>query len=341
MIHPGPQNSLTDVAGLLVGNAEDQVAWSGVTVVLPETPVLAAVDVRGGSPYTVNTETFDPATMVKVLNGLVLSGGSAFGLEAVGGLTNWLAVRGRGLFDGVVCIPTVAGAILYDLPNGGNKAWGETPPYRALAMAAAEAASTRFALGNVGAGFGAIAGQIKGGLGTASAFDPATGITVAALAAVNPVGSVTMPDSPTMWAWHLEQAGELGHQPPPTVATGHRLETKQNVAGNTTIGVIATDANLDQGQLRRLAVMAQDGYAYAIRPIHTPLDGDTVFAVTTAARPLPVQADALTRLGAIAADVMARAVSRGVYEAADLGQIRCYRSVHGAALGQPAATGMI
>ena len=330
MITPGPRNSLTDIAGLAVGNAQDLRAWSGVTVLLPDRPVLAAVDVRGGSPFTVNTATFDPSNIVKALHGLVLSGGSAFGLDAAGGLTSWLAVRGRGaLLDGC-CIPTVSGAILYDLANGGDKAWGETPPYRALAIQAAEVAGPEFALGNAGAGFGAIAGQIKGGLGSASAVDPTTGVTVAALVAVNPVGSVTMPGSSTMWAWHLEQAGELGCQMPPTMATGHRLETKDGLADNTTIGVIATDCALDQGQLQRLAVMAQDGYAYAIRPIHTHLDGDVVFALTTAAQPLPQAADTLVRLGAIAADVMARAVSRGVYAAEDLGAYPSYRSAFAA-----------
>jgi len=331
MIAPGPRNSLTDIAGLHVGNAEDPQAWSGVTVVLPERPVLAAVDVRGGSPFTVNTATLDPSSIVKALHGLVLSGGSAFGLEATGGLTSWLSMRGRGAPIAGCCIPTVAGAIIYDLANGGNKAWGEMPPYRQLARSAAEAAGPDFALGNAGAGFGAVAGRIKGGLGTASAVDAATGVTVAALVAVNPVGSVTMPGGPTMWAWHLEQAGELGGQTPPTVATGHQLETKDAIADNTTIGVIATDAALDQGQLRRLAVMAQDGYAYAIRPIHTHLDGDVVFALTTAPAPIPQTAEFLVKLGALAADVMARAVSRGVYLAEDLGAYRSYRSLFGPA----------
>ena len=210
MTSPGPRNSLTDIAGLAVGSAHDPRAWSGVTVVLPDRPVLAAVDVRGGSPFTVNTAAFDSSNIVKALYGLVLSGGSAFGLEAAGGLTSWLAVRGRGILLDGCCIPTVSGAILYDLANGGDKAWAETPPYRALAMQAAEVAGLDFALGNAGAGFGAVAGQIKGGLGTASAIDPTTGVTIAALVAVNPVGSVTMPGSSTMWAWHLEQAGELG-----------------------------------------------------------------------------------------------------------------------------------
>ena len=327
MIVPGPRNSLTDIAGLAVGNAEDHAAWSGVTVILPERPVLAAVDVRGGSPFTVNTATFDPSNIVKALDGLVLSGGSAFGLDAAGGLTSWLAVRGRGTMLDGCCIPTVSGAIIYDLANGGSKAWGETPPYRALAVRAAEQAGPEFALGNAGAGYGAVAGRIKGGLGSASAVDPITGATMAALVAVNPVGSVTMPGSRTMWAWHLEQAGELGSQSPPTAATGHQLETKEGIADSTTIGLIATDAALDQGQLARLAVMAQDGYAYAIRPIHTHLDGDVVFALTTAASPLPQTPGTLVRLGAIAADVMARAVCRGVYLADDLGAYRSYRSI--------------
>ena len=329
MILPGPRNSLTDVAGLAVGNAEDSDARSGVTVVLPDRPVLAAVDVRGGSPFTVNTATLDSSSIVKELHGLVLSGGSAFGLEAVGGLTAWLSTRGRGTRLAGSCIPTVAGAILYDLANGGDKEWGELPPYRALAGTAAAQAGAEFALGNAGAGLGALAGRIKGGLGTASAVDPETGATIAALVAVNPVGSVTMPGSRTMWAWHLEQAGELGGQIPPSVATGHALETKDGVADNTTIGVIATDAALDQGQLRRLAVMAQDGYAYAIRPIHTHLDGDVVFALSTAPIPQPQSAENLVRLGAIAADVMARAVCRGVYLAEDLGPFASYRSRHG------------
>ena len=154
-------------------------------------------------------------------------------------------------------------------------------------------------------------------------------MTVAALVAANPVGSVTMPGSSTRWAWHLEQVGELGGQALPTAATGQRLELKEGGGDNTTIGVIATDAALDQGQLLRLAVMAQDGYAYAIRPIHTHLDGDVVFAVSTAPIPQPQSAENLVRLGAIAADVMARAVCRGVYLAEDLGPFASYRSRHG------------
>jgi L-aminopeptidase/D-esterase-like protein len=327
VILPGPRNSLADVAGILVGSAGDARARTGVTVVLPERAALAAADVRGGAPGTINTEALQPGGLIRELHGIVLSGGSVFGLEAATGLMAWLAARGRGFTGWGPCIPCVAGAILFDLVNGGDKGWGDRAPYRRLAQEAAESASADVALGNVGAGLGAVAGPLKGGLGTASAVDGTTGITVGALVAVNAVGSVTMPDSPTMWAWHLEQAGELGGQEPPARATGHAFTTKRGLGMNTTIGVVATDAVLDQPQLQRLAVMGQDGYAYAIRPIHTPFDGDAVFALATGTRPLPDRQDALLRLGAIAADVVARAVMRGVHAAGTLGDLRGYREV--------------
>lgn len=327
MIRPGPRNSLTDIAGLKVGNAEDLAVRTGVTVVIPDEAVLAAVDVRGGAPGTINATALAPGGLIRELHGLVLSGGSAFGLEAATGLMSWLAARNRGFAAWGPCIPVVAGAILFDMVNGGDKNWGDLPPYRRLAQQAADRAGLEVGLGNAGAGLGAVAGALKGGLGSASAYDAATGITVAALVAVNAVGSVTMPGSPTMWAWHLEQAGELGGQTPPRAPTGHAFETKRGIGMNTTIGVIATDAVLEQNQLLRLAMMGQDGYAYAIRPIHTPFDGDTVFALATGRRALPDRPDALVRLGTIAADVMARAVMRGVYEAADLDPVRSYRTV--------------
>ncbi len=325
MIRPGPRNSLTDVAGLLVGNAEDHGARTGVTVVLAEQSVMAAADVRGGAPGTINTDALRHGGLIQKVDGVVLSGGSVFGLEAATGLIGWLAARGRGFAGWGPCLPIVTGAILFDLINGGDKAWGGQPPYRDLAHAAAESAGVRVALGNAGAGLGALAGTLKGGLGTASAADASTGITVAALVAVNSVGSVTMPGSDTMWAWHLEQAGELGGQGAPRVGTGHAFETKRGIGMNTTIGVVATDAALDHGAAQRLAAMAQGGYAYAIRPIHTPFDGDTVFALATGAVLLPDRPDALVRLGTIAADVVARAVMRGVYEAESLGEFVGYR----------------
>jgi L-aminopeptidase/D-esterase-like protein len=325
MIRPGRRNGLGDVAGLLVGNAQDDAARTGVTVVLADRPAQAAVDVRGGAPGTINTDILRPGGLISKVDAVVLSGGSVFGLEAAAGLTAWLAERGRGFLEWGPCLPIVSGAILFDLLNGGDKAWGGSPPYRTLAQRAADGASAETALGNAGAGLGAVAGAVKGGLGTASAVDATTGITVAALVAVNSVGSVTMPASRTMWAWHLEHAGELGGQAPPRDATGHAFETKRGIGMNTTIGVVATDAALDHGGVQRLAAMAQGGYAYAIRPIYTPYDGDTLFALATGAVRLPDKPDALVRLGAIAADVVARAVMRGVYEAEDMGEIRAYR----------------
>ena len=325
MIRPGARNGLGDVAGLTVGHAEDHRARTGVTVVLAERAAMAAVDVRGGAPGTINTDILRPGGLIAKVDAVVLSGGSVFGLEAAAGLTAWLAQQGRGFLDWGPCLPIVTGAILFDLVNGGDKEWGGTPPYRDLAQRAAEAAGPAARLGNVGAGLGAVAGGFKGGIGTASAVDHATGITVAALVAVNSVGSVTMPGSRTMWAWHLEQAGELGGQSAPTDATGHAFETKRGIGMNTTIGVVATDAALDPGATQRLAAMAQGGYAYAIRPIYTPYDGDTLFALATGAVRLPDKPDALVRLGSIAADVVARAVMRGVYEADGLGGIPGYR----------------
>lgn len=326
MIRPGPRNAITDVAGLAVGSAHDERARTGVTVVLPDAAALAAVEVSGGAPGTVNTDALRPGGLIREVHGLVLAGGSAFGLEAATGLMAWLAARGRGFTAWGPCVPVVAGAILFDLVNGGDKDWGDLPPYRRLAQAAADAAGAEVALGNAGAGYGAMAGPLKGGLGTASAFDAASGATVGALVAVNAVGSVTMPESPTFWAWHLEQGGELGGQAPPRAGTGHAFATKGGLGLNTTIGVVATDAALDQAQLQRLAAMGQAGYAQAIRPIFTPLDGDALFGLATGTVPLPDRADALLRLGAIAADVVARAVARGVYEAEDLGGMVSYRS---------------
>lgn len=336
MIAPGPRNSLADVAGLAIGNAEDHAARTGVTVVLPDRPALAVADVRGGAAGTINTASLALGGLIREVHGLVLAGGSIFGLGAAVGLMSWLAPRGRGFTGWGPTIPCVAGAILFDLINGGDKGWGGEPPYGRLAQAAAETAGPEFELGNAGAGLGAVAGPYKGGLGTASAVDPATGITLAALVAANPVGSPTMPDSPTMWCWHLEQAGELGGQPPPTTASGHAFETKRGLGQATTIGVLATDARLEREDLHRLAVAAQDGYAAAIRPIHTAFDGDTVFAISTGTVRPPERPDLLVRLAAIAADVSARAVMRAVYEARDLGDLVSYRTRWGARLtGSP------
>jgi L-aminopeptidase/D-esterase-like protein len=331
MLQPGPLNLITDVEGIRVGNAEDAGVRTGVTVVLPDHPSLAAIDVRGGAPGTRETDSLDPTCLVDRVDAVVLSGGSAFGLEAGSGVTNWLAVQGRGFAVGSAIVPIVPAAILFDLLNGGAKDWGEYPPYAALGRAATIAAARSFALGNAGAGYGAKAGPLKGGLGSASAL-AADGLQVGALAAVNARGETVMPGSSCFWAWALAQAGEVGAQAPPTQPPP--LEESEPPSafpgGHTTIAVVATNAALDKAEAQRVAIMAQDGFARAIRPTHTPFDGDTVFVLATGRWRLPEpRAGALLRIGAAAADCTARAIMRGVYEAQSLGDLVCYRERYG------------
>lgn len=317
---PGPLNAITDIAGLRVGNAQDDTVVTGTTVVLPPPGGGAAsVDVRGGGPGTRETDLLDPQATVETMHALVLSGGSAFGLDAAGAVQAWLAERGEGFAVGPARVPIVPAAILFDLSIGAP--WTGEAPYRRLGRAAAEAAlagGTDFALGNAGAGYGANTATVKGGLGTASFVDSETGTTVGALAAVNAMGSPVMDDG-CFWAWPFEWAGEFGgRRPDPGAAPqspGGATKTHDTQPGrNTTIAVVATDATLAKADLKRLAIMAQDGLARAIRPAHSPLDGDTVFALSTRAGPAP-DAVGLARLGALAADCLARAIARGVYEA--------------------------
>ena len=325
-IRPGPRNLITDVPGIAVGNAEDRRAWTGVTVVLPDRAVVAAVDVRGGGPGTRETTAMDASSGVPTVDAIVLSGGSAFGLDAAQGAMDWLAARGRGVAVGSARVPIVPAAILFDLLNGGDKGWA-TLPYRALALAACEGAGPDFALGNAGAGHGAKAGPLKGGLGSVSAVMP-DGATIGALVAANPVGSVVMPGTGTFWAWAFEQAGELGGQRPPTapVTMDPEITTSAEPGANTTLAVVATDVDLTRDECLRLAIMAQDGFARAIRPVHTPFDGDVVFALSTGRRAAgPNRARRVADLGAVAADCVARAVARGVFEAETLGAKPGYR----------------
>lgn len=335
-IRPGPRNSITDIAGLLVGQAEDRAARSGVTVLLPDMRCVAGVDVRGGGPGTRETEALDPTCMVEAVDAIALAGGSVYGLDAASGVVSWLAAQGRGLPVAGTRVPIVPAAILFDLVNGGDKGWGHTPPYRALALAACDAAGPEVRQGNAGAGYGAKTATCKGGLGTASAVDSETGITVGALVAANPAGAVTMPDG-TFWAWPFEQDGEFGgpHRPGGPAAPEpdfyrHPAGPEPEPGGNTTIGIVAIDAQLTKAEARRLAIMAQDGLARAIRPVHTPMDGDTIFALATGARPLPdARTMALARIGAIAADCVARAIARGVWHAATLGPHPAWRERYG------------
>jgi len=335
LIRVGPKNLLTDVPGILVGSSEDLDARTGVTVILPEERVVCGIDVRGGAPGTRDTEGSDPTCLVDKIDAVVLSGGSAFGLDAAGGVQAWLAARDRGYRIGNAVVPIVPSAILFDLLNGGDKDWGGTPPYRRLGAEACDNASEDFVLGNAGAGLGATVGstppdQMNGGLGSASFVietDGRPSVTVAALAAVNSVGHVLMPGTDVFWAWPFEQEGEFGgRRPGETEQLPPNDRFPDEVAGNTTLVVVATDAMLTKAEAQRIAIMAHDGIARAIRPVHTPYDGDTVFVLSTGdvARQDPI-AD-LARIGTLAADCTARAIARGVYEADDMGDIHCYRS---------------
>jgi len=320
---PGLRNLITDVPGLKVGQAHDARVRSGVTVILPDARAVAACDVRGGGPGTRETDALDPHNLVDAIDAVVLSGGSVYGLAAPDGVTAWLGAQGRGY--GLVAnaavppSPVVPAAILFDLANGGDKAWGEDPPYRALGRQAALAASADFELGTAGAGYGAMAGRLKGGVGSASAVT-ADGFAVGAVVAVNSFGSVVAPGGRTFWAAPYEMDGEFGGLGAGgLVGAGDDwglAKADPQARTNTTIACVATDAVLTPAQARRVAVMAQDGLARAIRPVHAPFDGDVVFALSTAKQPLGARPDfQIARLGALAADVLARAVARGVYAA--------------------------
>jgi L-aminopeptidase/D-esterase-like protein len=336
MVRAGPRNLITDVDSILVGNAEDSRALTGATVVLPDAAAIASGDVRGGGPGTRETDLLDPAATVDSVHAIALSGGSAFGLATADGVMSWLAARKRGFDVAGSIVPLVPGAILFDLNNGGDKAWGELPPYRALGVKACENAGKDFALGNAGAGLGARAGNLKGGLGSASSVDDA-GLQVGALIAVNSRGYVTMEGQKQFWAWPFEQNGEFGNLPAPTkhvpleVSVDRGAAAAGTVRGHTTIGVVATNAKLSKAEARRIAIMAQDGLARAIRPIHTSFDGDALFVLATGTVELQgVRPLALSRLGSIAADCVARAVARGVYEAKSAGGMVCWREAFSA-----------
>ena len=332
MICSGPRNLITDVAGISVGQAEDATVCTGVTVVMADQPILAAVDVRGGAPGSRELDVLDPSNLVGGMDAVVLSGGSVFGLEAASGVVAHLSDASRGfcIAPGAPPAPIVPSAILFDLANGGDKNW-QTPPYADLGRKAAAAAGRNFALGNAGAGFGAIAGAYKGGTGSASVVLE-DGCTLGALAAVNALGSPVMSGCDAFWAWPFERENEFGGRRPPATWTpmAHELpadmKSVARAEANTTIAVIATDADLNRGELKRLAIMASDGFARALYPAHTPFDGDIVFALATAKRTIDGdRAVELIRLGACAADCMARAIARGVYAAESLNGVASYR----------------
>ncbi len=309
----GARNLITDVPGLCVGNAQDMRLRSGVTVLVGDAPFTAGVHVMGGAPGTRETDLLSPDRVVEQVDALVLSGGSAFGLDAASGVADGLRDEGRGFAVGDVRVPIVPGAILFDLLNGGDKAWRENP-YKGLGRKALAGRSEDFAIGSTGAGTGATTANLRGGLGSASVVLP-SGVTVGALVAVNALGSATVGDGPEFWAAPFERGAEFGGRglarayPDPLLAP-----TKMAQHGNTTIGIIATDAALTQAQCTRLAVAAHDGFARALVPSHTLMDGDAIFALATGAHTPPDLA-AQVMLGHAAACVMARAIARGVHAA--------------------------
>ncbi|MGH6909759.1 MAG: P1 family peptidase [Phenylobacterium sp.] len=319
---PGALNLITDVPGLKVGQAEDAAVRTGVSVILPDERSVCACDVRGGAPGTRETDALQPENLVEAVDAVVLAGGSVYGLAAADGVVAWLGARGRGYGmapdAAVPPSPVIPAAILFDMANGGDKAWGEEPPYRVLGRAAVASASETFALGTTGAGYGAMAGTLKGGTGSASIVS-GDGISVGAIVAVNSWGSVVAPGGRTFWAAPFEVGEEFGGLGPAglTAAADDWGLSKGPAEGrNTTIACVATDVALTPAQAKRVAVMAQDGLARAIRPIHAPFDGDVVFAISTARKPMPEAADyTVARIGALAADCLARAVARAVYEA--------------------------
>ena len=282
------------VAGLRIGHAHDADVRTGVTVIIPDAPVVMAVDVRGGGPGTRETDAIDPSALVERVHGLVLAGGSVFGLAAADEVVLCLAAAGHGLDFGVAMprVPVVPAAILFDLGNGGDKGWGDTPPYRKLARAAFGALGGADACGAFGAGFGARAGSRPGGIGSIGG-TLASGHRIGALIAVNSFGEV------------------YPGAPPDGAVPMPKLRIDAPTAPNTCIGAIATDAPLTRVQARRVAMMAHDGLARSIRPIHTPFDGDTIFVMSTAITGISDNV-AVAEIGTMAADLVAAAVRRAV-----------------------------
>ena len=319
------RNLITDVDGVRVGHAHDLTLVSGVTTILFEQPAVASVAVPGGAPGGRDLGCLEPDAIVAGVDAIVLSGGSGFGLDAASGAQAWLRENGRGFQVGSVRVPIVPSAICFDLLNGGDKGWDRFPPYRDLGHAATATAAAAeggaFALGSVGAGCGASTVNLKGGLGSASARTGA-GHTVGAIVVVNALGSAVVGDGPQFWAAPLEQAGEFGALGWPGAfdLDAQALTWKGRVPGAatqpaTTIACVATDAHLDKAQAKRLAIAATAGLARGLRIAYAAMDGDTVFAAATGIRPLGSGPHELIEIGAVAADCLARAIARAVYEA--------------------------
>ncbi|MDL2406658.1 P1 family peptidase [Rhizobium calliandrae] len=306
-------NLLTDIEGVAVGHCTDLALASGVTAIIFDEPAVTSCSVLGGAPGGRDTALLDPAMTFGVVDGLVLSGGSAFGLDAAGGVQAGLRDIGRGLQVGSARVPLVPQAILFDLINGGNKDWGLHSPYRDMGYAAFRAAGKGvFLLGTVGAGTGATTATVKGGLGSASAVS-SQGHRIAAIVAVNALGSATIGEGPHFWAAAFEIGREFGGLGMPTTIDS-RLRLKGANVTATTIGAIVTDAALTKAEAHRLSICGHDGLARALLPTHLPLDGDTVFAASTGKHKRD-DLQSFMELCHLATIVMARAIARGVYEA--------------------------
>ena len=324
-------NLITDVAGISVGCAHDLRLMSGVTTILFHRPVVASVSVLGGAPAGRDLGCLEPDAAVEAIDAIVLSGGSGFGLDSASGAQAWLREQGRGFQVGSgtskVSVPIVPSAVCFDLLNGGDKGWGRYSPYLELGYAATADAGQRlnnggiFELGSVGAGCGASTVSLKGGLGSASD-KTRHGHTVAAIVIVNALGSAVVGDGPHFWAAPLEQDAEFGGlgRPSPITAEMRALTWKGHVSTTsiqpaTTLACVATDARLDKAQAKRLAIAANAGLGRGLRIAHALMDGDTVFAASTGARPLSGGLADLIEIGAMAADCLARAIARAVYQA--------------------------
>lgn len=315
-MEPGPRNLITDVDGLRVGHSTDQHLKSGATVLTADRPFTASVAVMGGAPGARETDLLQPDKSVAQIDALVLSGGSAYGLDACSGVSDALRAVGRGYQVGPAIIPIVPGAIIFDLLSGGAQDWVENP-YRALGHAAFTAASDTFELGSVGAGTGAMTAMMKGGLGSASLVLP-SGHTVGALVAANPMGSVTTPGDRHFWAGSYEIGNEFGGVGPDRNAgLGRSLNSRKSAAmierANTTIAIVATDAELSKAECQRVAWAAHDGIARACVPAHSPADGDLVFAASYGTR--PASGSDIAMVGHAASLCLSRAIARGVYNA--------------------------
>jgi L-aminopeptidase/D-esterase-like protein len=313
------KNLITDVGGLRVGHAHDEKIGSGVTALIFDSPAIASIAVHGGAPGLRDSALLEPEMTVERVDALVLAGGSVHGLDSIGGVIAFLREGGRGFAVGGINVPIVPGAALFDLLNGGDKNFGREPVYWHLGYKAAAAAGADFALGSAGAGLGATTFDLKGGLGSASALTSG-GFRVGALVAVNAVGRATIGDGPHFWAAPYEHNREFGGLgwPASWPAGGLDFHIKGGAPENTTIAIVATDAALTKAEAKRLAIMADDGMARALRPSHAPMDGDTVFAAATGSAAKDPTIIDKTEIGAYAADCLARAIARAVYEATPL-----------------------